>query len=102
MNWRKTMNILPVSNTSFGGGKIQARVIYKGDISERKFDVDNIKGIDSSSIKEQDSEDGMVRKYVFDRPGGHAAVDALKAYVLLKNSSDISEDMVIDIDRVRV
>lgn len=92
------MNILPVGNTSFWGGKIQARVIYKGDISERK----NIKGIDSSSIKEQDSEDGMVRKYVFDRPGGHAAVDALKAYVLLKNSSDISEDMVIDIDRVRV
>ena len=52
MNWRKTMNILPVGNTSFGGGKIQARVIYKGDISEKKFDVDDITEIDDSSIKE--------------------------------------------------
>lgn len=95
------MNILPVGNTSFGGGKIQARVIYKGENTEKKFDVDDITEIDDSSIKEQDG-DGIVRKYVFDRPGGHAAVDALKAYVLLKNSSDISDDMVIDIDRVRV
>lgn len=101
MNWRKTMNILPVGNTSFGGGKIQARVIYKGENTEKKFDVDDITEIDDSSIKEQDG-DGIVRKYVFDRHGGHAAVDALKAYVLLKNSSDISDDMVIDIDRVRV